>query len=301
MGGFEKHTPRKIDRRDDYLDTSYSTLLRKLPQELAERHIDYIEKKQMSETEAYTYLTEIIRERKKAITESHLSDNELIAHCSNPKEEIFDRLEDEIFKSPNIGYGTTAQIKRLDISIHNTHLPLAVKYIITPNSRTLSASAEHAMLQEVERIEHIEEIEKDSNLTYIKVPHPYFHHKTESLQCFGMELVRGVNFQEIIDGNLDEDRKELFKNSLRSLPTEQVIAEIRIFFERMHSYCLHGDIKPRNIMLNEEGHIYLIDFGQSILKTSISEEAIDQFENLKEDEVHNTISAFRIIYRKLTT
>lgn len=299
MNRFEGKRNEAHDRRTDYTDSPLYPLLKKLPQELAERHIELIEAHNLSDDEAQAYITKIIEARRDASTESHISDNELSTLSKFPKTEIFDRIERDVYKSPNIGFGTTAHIKRLDLIFDERALSLAVKYIVSPNSRTLSASAEHAMLAEMEHIQHIEEIETDMHLSHIKVPHPYFHHKNESLQCFGMELVNGVNLQEIIDGNVDEIRKEKLRDALTYIDVDAVVTEITQFFQRMHTYCLHGDIKPRNIMLDEHGKIYIIDFGQSVLKNSISEEAMDQFENLKEDEVRNAIAVYRIIRKKL--
>jgi serine/threonine protein kinase len=53
----------------------------------------------------------------------------------------------------------------------------------------------------------------------------------------------------------------------------------------MHEYCLHGDIKPGNIMISSTGVFYVIDFGQSILINSIPESAQEQMYTLREDEV----------------
>ena len=73
---------------------------------------------------------------------------------------------------------------------------------------TLSASAEHDMLHEMERIQIIEEMERNMSFKYFRVPHPYFHHQTEHIQCYGMELIDGANLQEILDNVISYEQSD---------------------------------------------------------------------------------------------
>jgi RIO-like serine/threonine protein kinase len=60
--------------------------------------------------------------------------------------------------------------------------------------------------------------------------------------------------------------------------------EIAPFMEAVHQVCLHGDLAPRNIMVDTEGVFYLIDFGQSVSTRLETEEAREQFDNLRAHE-----------------
>jgi eukaryotic-like serine/threonine-protein kinase len=69
---------------------------------------------------------------------------------------------------------------------------------------------------------------------------------------FTMELVDGVNFLQYVrpDGNLIEDR-------LRQALTQLVPAVEALH----HAGKLHLDIKPSNVLVMQNGHVLLIDFG----------------------------------------
>ena len=69
----------------------------------------------------------------------------------------------------------------------------------------------------------------------------------------------------------EEDRKRLLE-------------EVDAFIRTVHEVCLHGDIKLKNIMVDEQGMLYLIDFGQSVPVDTMTEETRDQFESIKDLE-----------------
>lgn len=294
---------RKYEQEDllsEYEDTAFFPLLSSMPLELAERHIRVIQEKHLDDADAESYLRSILEQRKIARTESLISDEKILQECNDPVQEIFSHLESDVLESPDIGSGQTARVKRFElVTAHGKTTSLAVKYLITPTAKTLSASAEHDMLHEVERIQEIETLEKDVDLRHIKVPHPYFHHKNEKIQCYGMELVDGHNLQDVLDGMITAEMQESIQGSLRNISQESLITEMETFFSRMHTYCIHGDVKPRNIMIDRDGTLYVIDFGQSVLATDISENAMEQFNNLKEDEIRNVKTILRMLYRKL--
>jgi len=287
------------DALDQHADTSYHSLLKKLPAELVIKHLSIIDSKGLSEPETYAYFIDLIEKRSNALTESLISDTFIKDLCPDAKNELFIPIETWVFQSPDIGFGQTAKVKRFDLDHNGTKLSLAVKFLLTPTEKTLSASAEHDMLHEVERIQTIENLEREAQLEHIKVPHPYLHHQTEKLQCYAMELIEGVTLQDVLNGYIDDNLHTTLTESLSKIPIEVLLTEIDIFFNKMHTYCLHGDIKPRNIMINKQGMLYVIDFGQSILLTDVSEDAMQQVQNLKEDEINNTKTIVRLLYKKL--
>lgn len=281
----------------DYRETPYHHLLLKLPNELLQKHLGVIETQKMNNTDALEYLNEIVAKRKEATRETFVSDEKLETSLRDAtlREDVLHQLETTVSESPDIGIGSTARIKRFDVD----GTPIAVKYLVSPTAKTLSASAEHDMLHEVERIRAVEKLESRAPVDHIRVPHPYFHHKDERIQCYGMELINGVTLAtDIHEEVYDELRTEL-RTTLSKIPEETLYKEVDTFFQLMHEYCLHGDIKPANIMISNTGMLYIIDFGQSVLMHEVSEKEQEQVGNLKENEVIETKMAIRHFLRIL--
>ena len=250
---------------EEHESASYYPLLKKIPNELVQKHLEIVAQQMLNEDETLNYFQELINKRKEATTESYISDKMLDTISKQPNTEIFEHLDTDVFNSPDIGSGQTARIKKFEFKKNDLRIPIAVKYLVSPTPMTLSASAEHDMLHEMERIQTIEEMERNMSFKYVGVPHPYFHHQTEHIQCYGMELIDGANLQEILDNAISYEQSEQFKKIIAEIPLDTIISELSMFLKKMHSYCLHGDIKPRNFMLDTKGKIYLIDFGQSVL------------------------------------
>jgi len=284
---------------EEYEDKSYYRLLLSLPYELAGRHVAIIEDEGMDDAEAFAYLSNIIDMREQATTETKISDSHIQELLGENENEFFHQVETSIFNSPDIGAGRTARVKSYTIETPDKEIPVAIKYLLTPTSKTLSAAAEHDMLQEVERIQTIEEIELEAHIDLIRVPHPYFHHKSEKIQCYGMERIDGADLHEVLEGRVDESLLEDLRTTMSQVSEEKIYKEVETFFEEMHKYCLHGDIKPANIMVSRAGKFYIIDFGQSILTNDISEKEADQMENLKESEIEQTKLSIKMFLKKL--
>jgi serine/threonine protein kinase len=202
----------------------------------------------------------------------------------------------------NLGSGMTARIKSM--RVEGMDRPIAVKYLLTPTQKTLSVDGEHDMLREVETITEIESTEKQMGVgEYMRVPHPHFFYKRGALQCYGMQQVQGIALDKIGEPgsiyNPDRDTAiAAFRNRFKSSDEEAALyKEISAFMTGMHRVCLHGDIKLANLMINTEGILYLIDFGQSVSMQDQSEKTRDQFENLKVEEVEQVIECVRHILK----
>ena len=218
------------------------------------------------------------------------------------EEEIYGLIETKVFEDHEnlLGAGTTARIKGYEVTDGEKVLRLAIKYLVSPNDKTLSASGEHDMITEVERIQRVEEIEASGEFEHISVHHPYFHLKTSKIESYGMQLIEGFNLdlEQFKTGNKTISPELATKIS--ELDLAAVNNEIERFFNRMHEYCLHGDIKPRNIMIDNDGKFYIIDFGQSVLAHEIDENGRDQFDQLKHDEIKATNDMIKmfVLYSK---
>ncbi len=290
---------------EDHRDETYYPLLIELPPELRERHIKEIEEGGMNSEEATAYLQNITEKRHEATTETLVSDSRVEAMLADPsiREQVLTMLESTVFQSPTIGEGQTAKIKRFELISDDgvDTIPMAIKYLLTPTAKTLSAAGEHDMLREVERMSAVEEIEHHEGIERIRVPHPYLHHKNELIQCYGMEFIDGADLRQVIEGEADEALMETLGTLFDRDSEKDVQNEFERFLTAMHTYCLHGDIKPANIMIDRDGRFYLIDFGQSVLVNDIDDTGRAQLDNLRDLEMEQARTTIRLCIRKVVS
>jgi serine/threonine-protein kinase RIO1 len=278
-------------------------LLRQLPEELIVRHTAAIEKSEMSDEEAAAYLKRVLEKREGATRISEVSDENLRGHFAGREEEVFSYIEGELSLGDRnlLGKGGTAKVKAFRFEAPDVEIPMAVKYLETPLRDTLTAQAEHDMLVEVERLQQVERLEKKDaeRLRHVRVPHPYFHYKSGHVQCYGMELIGGLTLHEASEEAwANNEQRERIQEAFRTIPLQEVLNELEIFFRNMHEFCLHGDVKAANIMVDENGTLYIIDFGQSKLVTNLMKE--DHPETKKEDELVRAREAVRRFYHLLS-
>ncbi|MCA9360670.1 hypothetical protein H6789_02525 [Candidatus Nomurabacteria bacterium] len=280
---------------EDFDDKSFYNLLLRLPRELGIRHLATIVERNMSDNEATNYLEGILEARKEAVTETEIGDEQARELFEGQFTEMLHLLEtDTLTREGNfLGSGQTAQIKQFNLTKGDKTIPMAIKYLMTPTAKTLSASAEYDMIKEVERIHEIEVIEESAHLKQIGVPHPYFHHRNSRIQCYGMQLINGSDLEVAIDDMKDNRFSSEIAEIVSHLDVDELMSEVDIFFKKMHTYCLHGDIKPKNIMVDETGKFFIIDFGQSLLVNDMTESTRDQFENIMEDEIKKSKEILR--------
>ncbi len=289
----------------DYDSEPYYHILKRFPAELGMRLMKYAEDQEMSDEEITHYLSEQLEGRLESTTNSEISDAHIQELAAGHEKELFHALETSVFTNPDnyLGTGMTARVKSHYVGFGDEIVPMAIKYVVTPTAKTITAEQEHNVIKEVERMRMIEEaeIKFERRSKYIRVPHPYLYHTTDSIQLYGMELIDGITLEQAsAEGMLHAEFKEALKNSrLADLQPEEMNGYIRRFFETMHQYCLHGDIKPRNIMISREGILYVIDFGQSVMVHNIPGGAEERVENLKEDEIKQTQFIVQSMLRKV--
>lgn len=314
-----EHPPRpprpaiELDVSDieDYKDNeALYRLLRRLPSELLPLHLARIA--HLSDENAYDYLHALHERRDDALRESMVSDPELAPYFAKHERAIWNALETEVFSNEerSIGRGSTAKVQRFnleEVGGEESPVPeLAVKYVVSPNETTISAAAEHDLLLEVEQLERLEEAEyaalgPDAR---VRVPHPYFYYEKGKIQCYAMELIDGVNLELTMpDGSLkppmNPTLKQDLQESFRDIDEETLFVELDQFFDTMHSLCLHGDVKPANMMVSRDGHVYVIDFGQPKLLTSVEERHYETLQDRKEAEKRVAREAVRTFLRSL--
>jgi len=276
---------------EDFADTpELYGMLRRLPPELQGTHAARMS--DMNDEDAFSYIRDILEKRDMAVRESVVSDASVEPYFHDHQEEIWKHLETDVFTDTQnlLGYGQTARIKEFSLEgADGERIPTAIKYLVTPTEKTLSVSGEHDLILEVERVRAIElaENEHASEVPHIRVPHPFFYYKKGKTQCYGMELIDGINLEQGINGTIDEEVRAELRTALAGISRQALMDELTVFFTTMHEICIHGDMKPANIMVNREGKFYVIDFGQSVLTNDVNDKSRDAFEVLKADDLEN--------------
>jgi formylglycine-generating enzyme required for sulfatase activity len=119
--------------------------------------------------------------------------------------------------------------------------------------------------QEIERFER--EIRSAGKLTHPHVVRVFDEGRTESMRYFVMEYVPGHDVaKEILlqEGEGDDTPCALpaFASSAYIPAVAELCAEVAEALEHAHSQgIVHRDVKPRNLLLDREGRVYISDFG----------------------------------------
>ena len=164
--------------------------LQLLPTQLWEQHFHILEKiaqehrnedKEAVEERRINYLLGVIEAREQALEDFEIRDPSLREIISTQEKEFGDQLRELLVSQGHVlGTGQTARVKSMQVEGFGQ--PIAVKYLLTPTAKTLSAQGEYDMVREVETISKIEHAEEQVGAgKYIRVPHPFFFYKSGKL------------------------------------------------------------------------------------------------------------------------
>jgi hypothetical protein len=284
-----------------------------LPPELQSRHFQKLEaikrRYQGERDEAVAeqrinYILGILEAREQAIEEFEIGEPALRDRVSSlPNEREFgNQLRETLLSQGNfLGAGITARVKSM--RVEGFDKPIAVKYLLTPTAKTLSAQGEYDMNRELTTMIQIEDAEVRLGAgEHIRIPHPFFYYKRGKFQCYGMSQVNGFHLEEVLQGASRSTHSVVEALRARFASDEarkQLQAEVDLFMRAVHEVCLHGDIKLKNIMVDEQGMLYLIDFGQSVAVDTMLEETRDQFENIQDLEREQMQECIRALFSHL--
>jgi tRNA A-37 threonylcarbamoyl transferase component Bud32 len=155
------------------------------------------------------------------------------------------------FRNPSLfqGNGATAEVYEM-----LGHPGICVKFIINQDryDENNHIRTEFNFLNAVRNIKY----------GRVRVPKPYFLriHPRDG-HSYGMERVNGSSLSQILER--PEENGDLIALSKR-LDRQQVIEEFAGFVTRMHEQGItHNDIYLRNLMLDQDGGLFLIDFGKA--------------------------------------
>jgi len=149
-----------------------------------------------------------------------------------------------------LGNGYTAEVYELPIAPH-----LCVKYIHDQDAYNQNnhIRVEHDFLAEL----------RSFSVEGVRSPLPYFVriHPSEG-HSYGMERIYGKSLSQVIERPADNiDLIAMLKTLDREVVKKNLLAYITGLHETFK--ITHGDLFQRNIMVDEAGNFYVIDFGKA--------------------------------------
>ncbi len=167
-----------------------------------------------------------------------------------------------------------------------------IKYIHTPEKQLFSIEEEFTILGQV----------NDVALSFKALRIPQAHCIAKNIDgkknFFTMEKITGLTLEQLIE--FPSKRKTEYPD----LNGEQIIELLENSLLRdkllqdLHSLhdagIIHGDIHPKNMMLNRTGEICLIDFGNAVIPVNAKTTATyDGIENIKELDIKAFINSIK--------
>lgn len=163
-----------------------------------------------------------------------------------------ERVIRETFGDPHhfLGNGKVAEVYELPLAPH-----LCVKYVKDNDaySEGNHLRTEFAFLEDL----------REFSAAKVRTPLPYFIriHPSEG-HSYGMEKIHGKSLSQILERPAENSALiELSKNSDRTQVKAQLLEYIKALHENFK--ITHGDLFLRNIMMDNQGNLYIIDFGKA--------------------------------------
>jgi tRNA A-37 threonylcarbamoyl transferase component Bud32 len=245
-----------------------------IPQELVKQTIERLVLENKNLFEAIQKFITIIEKRKSTweidSEEPYIDEaKETIQTLSNAK------FQTELF----LGRGNAGHV----FIAPNAH-GYCIKYLHSPARQATSIEEEFLLLSEVNRTA--------KKFKSLKVPqaHCLAKNMNGTKNFFTMEQVQGLTLEQVVEFPSKRESslgKEVTASLLSILEDKALRAQLLADIETLHqSGVIHGDIHPRNIMIDNQGAIWLIDFGNAIVPVNISVNATyDSVEGIKDLDI----------------
>lgn len=159
-----------------------------------------------------------------------------------------------------------------------------IKYLHTPDRQATSLEEEFMLLGQVNQIA--------KNFKILRIPqaHCFAKNLNETKNFFTMQLITGLTLEQLVE--FPSKREAEFENisieSMIALLEDKTMRQSLLEdLNYLHQNgVIHGDIHPRNIMLDKDGMITLIDFGNAVVPVNVSVHATyDSIENVKDLDI----------------
>lgn len=258
----------KVTQEDGDLFASYNLLL---PPQLVDGTIKRVTESRGSLFDCYLELASLIEKR---------SNTWEIEGDEPHKEELLEtvkvlsraRFDSSLF----IGKGNAGHVFRAP---HTKGY--CIKYLYNPSMQRTHIEDEFILLSAVNAM--------SSDLDTLKVPqaHGVAKNIERTKNFFTMECIEGLTLEEIVTSP-SQRKQKLSDFSIDTLiallsDKEKRAKLLKDLGKILNAGIIHGDIHPRNIMINEKGEFYLIDFGNGYLAVNIPTGIdYDNLENRKE-------------------
>jgi tRNA A-37 threonylcarbamoyl transferase component Bud32 len=238
----------------DFNEGDFRRLLDTVPRELAQSWEDEFDGndvfpglEEKEHPEFFARFQEFLNKRKLAFVTSFEIESDvdkgIVEEIMSTQEVISNTFGDTQYF---IGDGMAADVYILPTAPH-----LCVKYLKVKDDKKLR--------KEVEFLRKLRLFVSEG----VRTPVPYFvqNHPGEG-SLYGMEKINGKSLSQILDHpQLNADLIDLVKKMDR----EEVEKRLRTYVDDLHTKfnIVHNDIALRNLMLDEEGNFFVIDFGKS--------------------------------------
>lgn len=163
----------------------------------------------------------------------HLNNNAEVERIEN---EVLTRIEEIREQGRVIGDGSTARVFICESDP-------GICYKIITNDRVFRISTEQEMKLQ------------DSALKHARVPKPLFCIRGKNIEALVMERIKGHTLQEIMEDDAELPEKFRFETAFKEIG--QFVRKLNV------NRIYHRDLAEKNIMIDEEGEPWIIDFGKS--------------------------------------
>lgn len=187
------------------------------------------------------------------------------------------------FGDPNyfLGNGRTAEVYTLPVAPH-----LCVKYITNQQAY----NENNHMRVEYSFLDRLHAFDAAG----VRTPRPYFIriHPSEG-HSYGMERIMGENLSRILE-KPSENRELIYM--LRRMNRKEVEKKLVSYIQLLHQSfkITHNDIAKRNIMVDQKGNLYIIDFGKAK-----QEEIGEDHNQYRNSDIARTVSEIRHFFQSL--
>jgi tRNA A-37 threonylcarbamoyl transferase component Bud32 len=233
------------------LERRFYQKLKTLPQDLADRWEDEFDNLEEVTEEFFNKFDIFLESRAGALSnvleiEPGLNE-EIVAEIHEAE-----RVIRQTFGDPHhfLGNGRVAEVYELQIAPH-----LCVKYV----KDNAAYSEGNHMRAEFEYLELLRTFVRAG----VRVPVPYFIriHPSEG-HSYGMEKINGKSLSQILERPAENSK---MIEMLKEVNREQIKTQLLEYIKALHEdfKVTHGDLFLRNIMMDEGGNFYVIDFGKA--------------------------------------